>query len=205
MQQPAGLAHLPKCGKACLLLQAAEMAGGFKPAELPPQFRASPHEHLRKLNHVRKELNGGACIVGWLLSSGYTPPGTAAAQCKYDTSVSSARRPPAAGQVAIQRARPAVQRAAGGLRVLPRVAVPGGGCLPLRACQPSGVGRLGCNVCGCACVLPRKGLPNCPQGCPPITRAVHMRQGPHPHISRLPLLPHRAHSCLWAPPCSRRG
>ncbi|KAI7845254.1 hypothetical protein COHA_001296 [Chlorella ohadii] len=31
--------------------KAAEMAKTFKPAELPAQHRASPHEHLRKLNH----------------------------------------------------------------------------------------------------------------------------------------------------------
>lgn len=45
-------------------MQAAEMAKSFKPAELPAQFRASPHEYLKKLNHVRGAGLGLHMAVG---------------------------------------------------------------------------------------------------------------------------------------------
>lgn len=37
------------------------MAKSFKPAELPAEFGASPHEYLKKLNHVRRVRNA----LGW--------------------------------------------------------------------------------------------------------------------------------------------
>lgn len=53
-----GLKPSTRPSPTLIATQAAEMAKTFKPAELPAQHRASPHEHLRKLNHVRIAVGG---------------------------------------------------------------------------------------------------------------------------------------------------